>query len=249
MQLNESEDLCDLQLKGLKLIQKRQGFRLSMDAVLLSDFAKGSPSDHVVDFGTGTGVLPLLLWGKKKCGTADAVEILPEMAELAARNARLNCLEDRIRIHCCSVEEFPERIETGDVDSVICNPPYGDANALCVSERENIRTARQQSGDGIGAWIGAAYRILKGKGRMFLVYPASGMLALMTQLQRHRMEPKRFRLIYSYSTSPAKLVLLEAVRDAKPLLHPMPPLILYEQPGVMTREVREIYQPGESNHV
>lgn len=244
MQLNE--DICDLQLRGLKIIQKKQGFRLSMDSVLLSDFAKGTPSDHLVDFGTGTGVLPLLMWGKGKCGTADAVEILPDMAELAERNMKMNGLDDRIRVRCCPAERFPELTETRGADSVICNPPYGHARSVC--QGDELRTARQQTGDGIEGWIKAAYRVLKRKGRMFLVYPASGLLELMTMLQRNRLEPKRFRLVYSYSSSAAKLVLVEAVRDAKPLLHPMPPLILYEQPGVMTREVREIYQLGDTKH-
>lgn len=239
--LRGDEQLDELQLCGLRILQKKQGFRYGMDAVLLSDFLHVPAQGHVVDFGTGTGILPLLLHGRGKGAVFDAFEVQAEMAEMAQRTMALNGLAERIHVHHLPVEQAEQAVPRGTVDAVICNPPYGAPGATLKNPSDALRLARHQGEEGLAAWFRVAYRLLKGKGRMALVYPAPRMLEVMDALQAAHLAPKRFRLVYPRMDKAANLVLIEAVKDAKPMLHPQPPLIVYQMDGSETPELRRIY--------
>jgi len=239
--IQEDERLDDLQLGGMKILQKRSGFRFGMDAVLLADFAKIEARDRVADFGTGTGVLPMLLMGHGKAAHVDALEIQPDMADMARRTMELNGLEDRCHVHLLPVERAGEAIPRASLDAIICNPPYGVPGGTLRNPSQTLSTARHQSEEGLSAWYAMAYQLLKGKGRFHMIYPAPQMLEAMQGLEKARLAPKRFRLIYPAADKPANLVLIEAMKDARPMLHPMPPLIVYEKDGSMTPELRRIY--------
>ena len=239
--LEENERIDDLQLVGLRILQKTTGFRFGMDAVLLSDFARVEERDRVADFGTGTGILPLLLAGRGKGAHFDALEIQGDMADMAKRSVSLNQLTERIAVHNLPVERAEEVITPGTLDAIVCNPPYGIPGATLLNPAKTLSTARHQTEEGLTAWYRMAYRLLRGKGRFHMIYPATRMLEAMTALSKARLEPKRFRLIYPYADKPANLVMIEAMKDAKPMLHPEPPLIIYEKDGTMTPELKRIY--------
>lgn len=239
--MNDDERLDDLQFAGLKILQKTAGFRFGMDAVLLSDFVRAEAQATVADFGTGTGILPLLMWGRGKGQRFEAFEIQREMADMARRSVALNGLSARIRVHEASVEEAPSLLSPGSVDVIVCNPPYGMPGATLHNPGLSKDLARHQDPRGLKPWFTAAYRLLRGRGRMALIYPAPMMLSLMNDLSRAALIPKRFRMIYPRVDKPANLVLVEAVKDARPTLQPEPPLIVYEQDGTMTPELRKIY--------
>lgn len=241
IELREDETLEDLQLLGLRLIQKKEGFRFGMDSVLLADFARIRPGDTVVDFGCGTGILPLLLWGRGKGKHFQGIEIQEPMVEMAKRTMRMNGLEETVEILCADIADSPALIPPCSVDAVICNPPYGMPGRVLRNQTEAKATARHQDPHALARFFRAAFRILKGKGKMFLVYPAAQMLSLMTELRDQHLEPKRFRLVYPDVKHPANLVLVEAVRDARPRLHPMPPLLICDEAGNLTNELKSIY--------
>lgn len=241
VKIGEDERIDDLQLAGLRILQKKSGFRFGMDAVLLADFARVDERDHAADFGTGTGILPLLLVGRGEGGHFDALEIQTDMADMAKRSVSLNGLTERIAVHNVSVEEADRVIEPGSLDAIVCNPPYGVPGATLLNPAKTLSTARHQTEAGLTEWYRMAYRLLRGKGRFHMIYPAPRMLEAMTALSKAHLEPKRFRLIYPYADKPANLVLIEAMKDAKPMLHPEPPLIVYEKDGSMTAELKRIY--------
>ena len=239
--LNENETMEDLQLNGLRLIQKKDSFRFGMDSVLLADFADIRPKDTVADLGTGNGVLVFLLYGRGKGERFLAVDILKEATDLVRRNAALNGMEDRVvPIHADALDAAGS-IGTCRVDAAVCNPPYGQPDASLSSPVGTKATARSQEKDTLDHLLTGAFRILKGKGSLFLVYPAPQMLYLMESLQAHHLEPKRFRLVYPRADKPANLVLVEAVKDARPTLHPMPPLVIYKADGSLTNELKSVY--------
>ncbi|MBP3648613.1 MAG: methyltransferase [Clostridia bacterium] len=239
--LRPGERLDDLQLAGMKILQKEDGFRFGMDAVLLADFARVEPKDVAADFGTGTGILPLLLLGRGKGRHIHAFEIQPDMADMAARTMALNGITDKVTVHALPVEEALSVLALCSVDSIICNPPYGTPGTTLLNPSDTLRLARHQTAEGLSAWLKMAHRLLKGKGRLSMVYPAPRMLELMQSMEQMRLVPKRFRLIYPAAHKPANLVLVEAVKDAKPMLHPEPPLVVYEADGSMTEELKRIY--------
>jgi len=239
--IREGERIDDLQLAGLRILQRERSFRFGMDAVLLADFTRLTERERAADFGTGTGIIPLLLSGRGLAGHIDAFEIQEDMADMASRSVALNGLESRIAVHAVPVEEADTVVAPGTLDAVTCNPPYGLPGATLVNPSDKLAIARHQSREGLKAWFAMAYRLLRGKGRFSMIYPAPRMLEAMQALSRARLEPKRFRLIYPYADKPANLVLIEAMKDARPMLHPEPPLIVYEPDGSMTPELRRIY--------
>ena len=242
---DNDETIEDLQLDGLQLIQKKNAFRFGMDSVLLAHFANIRESDTVADFGTGNGVLLFLLKGRKKGKRYYAFEIQEEAAELAERNVRLNRLEDSMTVIHADARDALEYIQPCSVDAVICNPPYGQPGAVLASPRESKSIARNQKEDTLDRMLKGAFSILKGRGKFILVYPASQMFSIMTKLRSHHLEPKVFQLAYPYIHKPADLVLIEAVKDARPTLHTRPPLIIYNQDGSLTNELKSVYHIQE----
>ena len=241
----EEETIEDLQLAGLSLIQKKKAFRYGMDSVLLAHFADVHPNDITCDFGTGNGILPLLLIGRGKGKFFYAFEIQKDAAELARRNVCLNDQEKRISVIHADVSEANAYLMPCSIDSIVCNPPYSQPTAALKSPNERIATARNQETDTLDNMFSSAFTILKGKGKIFLIYPAPQMLHLMVKLQTHHLEPKRLRLVYPTVNKPANLVLIEAVKDARPTLHLLPPLIIYQENGNLTSELKSVYHISE----
>lgn len=239
--VKEDETIEDLQLNGLHLIQKKNAFRFGMDSVLLAHFASIRPNETVADFGTGNGILIFLLYGRNKGNNYYALDIQNEAVELVRRNAYLNNMAELVKTISADAIDAASYIPPGSVDAVICNPPYGRPASSLLSPYKAKATARSQNDETMEHLIKGAFSILKGKGKMFLVYPASQMLFLMKCLQKHHLEPKHFQMVYPYADKPANLVLVEAVKDAKPTLHPMAPLIIYEADGSLTNELKSVY--------
>ena len=247
--VHNDETVEDLQLAGLKLIQKKNGFRFGMDSVLLADFAAVKTTDTVADFGCGNCILPLLLIGRNKGNAFFAIDIQEDAASTARRTVMLNHLEDRITVICDDVKKADSHIRRGSVDCVVCNPPYTLSGQGIVNPSKEKATARHQSEAALDSFLKTAFILLKGKGKISLCYPASQMLQIMVKLHEHHLEPKRFRLVYPFADKPANLVLIEAVKDAKPLLHTMPPLIAYQKEGTLTNELKSIYHIEEQTKV
>jgi tRNA1Val (adenine37-N6)-methyltransferase len=241
MELLDDERLDDLQRGGLKIIQKRQGFRFGTDAVLLADFASPRPGEQVVDFGTGTGILPLLMAARQPRSTFDALEIQRDMADMAARSVRLNGLEARIRVHCEDLALAPQLLGRQKYDLVVCNPPYGRMGTVLLSERQDQRTARHEGACTLEGIAQSAAALLRFGGRAAFIYPAPRALELMRALSDQNLEPKRIRTVHSFAGRAPKLVLLDAVKGGGSMLHWMEPLILSEADGSPTAEWRRIY--------
>ncbi len=243
--IRPDERVDDLQLENLRILQKNTGFRFGMDAVLLADFARIEPRDRAADFGTGTGILPLLIAGRGRAAHIDALEIQADMADMASRSVQLNGLAERIAVHHVPVEEADTIIPPGTLDAIVCNPPYGVPGTTLLNPAETLKLARHQGERGLADWYRMAYKLLRGKGRFSMIYPAPRMLEAMEQMKKARLEPKWFRLIYPNIHKPANLVLIEAMKDAKPMLHTEPPLIVYTDDGSMTDELKKIYHMTE----
>ncbi len=248
-ELKADETLEDLQLKNLKIIQKTNDFRFGMEAVLLADFAGIGPEDTTADLGCGNGILPLLLYGRGKGREYWGFEIRKDSAELARRNAALNGMEDIFRICGADVSQAPDILQNNRVDAVICNPPWEEPGRGTLNASLPLSTARHQQDHALDSFLHTAYVILKRRGRIFLVYPAGGIMTLFTALRKHRLEPKAYRMVYPTVEHPARMVLAEAVRDGKPGLVSMKPLIIRNLNGDLTNELKSIYHMVEQTEV
>ncbi len=235
------ERIDDLQFMNLRVIQSSQAFRFGMDAVLLADFARARPHSRVCDLGTGTGILPLLLYGRIDSITCDAVEIQRDAAERAQRSMRLNGLENVITVHLRDLRQVREYLPHAAYDLVICNPPYSPREASLPSPKAALRTARQEGECTLEDVAAAACWLLKSRGRFSLMLPAHRLTDAFDTLRRYRLEPKRLRLVHAKANRPARLSLIEAMLDVNPGLIVDPPLIVKDAEGNDTEEVKRIY--------
>ncbi|MBQ9263984.1 MAG: tRNA1(Val) (adenine(37)-N6)-methyltransferase [Clostridia bacterium] len=235
------ERIDDLQLMNLRIIQSPDAFRFGMDAVVLSDFAHVRRKDRVCDLGTGTGILPLLLYGRDHSIICDAVEIQPDCADRARRSVALNGLTDVITVHTGDLRAIRSLLPHAFYDLVICNPPYSPADASLPSPNPSLRTARQEGECTVEDMVAAAQWLLKYHGRFCLMLPAARLTDAFDTLRRHRIEPKRLRLVHANAARPARLALIEGMLDANPGLAIEPPLLHKNADGTDTDEILRIY--------
>jgi len=218
---NESVDSF---LKGrLKMIQSKDGYRFSIDAVLLSEFVTIRQGDRVVDLGTGCGVILLLLLLTKPVGHALGIEIQEELATQASRNARLNGLAERMDIIMGDIKALPLAEQSADV--ILCNPPYRRMNSGRINPDPRRAIARHEILTSIDDILRASKTVLKKKGRLALIYPSTRLVDVFVRMKSFDLEPKRIRINYSTPESGAKLALIEATLGGKPGLDIEPPIM------------------------
>ena len=243
--IRPGERLDSLQFQGLQIIQKENGFRFGTDSVLLADFAAARIGDQVADLGTGTGILSILMASRQVSSCYTALEIQPDMAEMAARSVRMNGLGDRIEVMAMDFREAARRLGYGKFSLAVCNPPYGKAGGTLLSEKESERIARHESECTLEDVVRSASELLKTGGRLAVVYPAPRALEMMCAMKDFRLEPKRIRTVHSRWDREPKLALIEAVKGGGSMLHWMPPLILNGEDGLPTAEWKRIYRIGK----
>ena len=239
--MKPGERVDDLQFAGLAIIQDPKAFCFGMDAVLLADFCSIRPADKAADLGTGTGILPLLMAGRAERAVIHGFEIQKDMADMAQRSVAMNGLERRIFIHAEDLRNAPRVIPPGSLDLVVSNPPYGKPGSALLNPKEELRLARHEGGTTLEEVVYAAKVLLNNGGRLAMVFPAPRMLELMDVMRLHKLEPKRLRMVHSKLDKAPHLVLVEGVKSARPMLHCLPPLIVYDERGNPTRELDRIY--------
>lgn len=235
------ETLDDLQ-NGYFILQSQNGFRFGMDAVLLAEFTEIRPQERVLDLGCGNGILPLLLAARYPDLHMTGLELNADSAELAGRNMAYNHLEDRILIEEGDIREAVSRFGAASFDVLVSNPPYMILSHGKVSPNSRIAMARHEVCCTFRDLAGSAAGLLRDHGRLYLVHRPFRLAEIMDTLREFRLEPKRMRLVHPFADREANLVLIEAVRGGNQRITVEPPLIVYEQPGVYTKELRKIYK-------
>ena len=237
--LKEKERLDDLQLSGLKIIQDPERFCFGLDAVLLSGFVRARQGDQLLDLGTGTGILPLLLSAKTQCAHLTGLEIQEESADMARRSVALNHLEERISIVSGDLKEAGQIFAPASFDCITCNPPYMIGQHGITNPDAPKAIARHEILCTFEDVAAAAEKLLKSGGKFFLVHRPFRLAELIVTLTSHKLEPKRMRLVYPYADKEPNMVLLEAVRGGNSRMTVEPPLIIFDRPGEYSREIKD----------
>lgn len=239
--LKENERLDDLQRNNLKIIQKTDGFCFGMDAVLLSGFTFVKEGEQVLDLGTGTGIIPLLLSAKTRGKHFSALEIQEEIADMAARSVSLNHLEEKIKIVKGDIKEASRIFGAASFDVVTTNPPYmNDSHGLknpaeikAVSRHEVLCTLEDVVREGA--------KVLKPGGRMYMVHRPHRLIEILETMTKYRLEPKRMKFVHPFWNKEANMVLIESVRGGGAFLKLEAPIVVYKEPGIYTEEIYDIY--------
>lgn len=239
--LKENERIDDLHRNGYRIIQNDKAFCFGMDAVLLSGFASVKTGERALDLGTGTGIIPILLEAKTDGEHFTGLEIQEEMADMAARSVRLNDLERKVDIVTGDIKEAGRIFGGASFDVVTANPPYmNDSHGLknpdlpkAIARHEVLCTLEDVVREGV--------RVLRPGGRFYMVHRPHRLIEIITELTRHKLEPKRMKLVHPFVDKEANMVLIEAVRGGGPMLKVEKPLIVYKEQGVYTDEIYDIY--------
>lgn len=240
--LKENERIDDLEFKNLKIIQNKEGFCFGMDSILLSDFAKEMRHHaKVLDLGTGTGIISILLCGKTDLKKVIGVEIQKEVAEMASRSIQLNDLQDKFEIINENILNLNNIYKKQSFDVIVTNPPYKKKNTGIINEKEKKIISRHEITANLEDFIKIAKDLLKDNGEFYMVHRPERLVDILNLMRKYKIEPKILRFVYSDKNKEPKLILIKGVKNGKPFLKVEKNLYIYDENGKYTEEILKIY--------
>ncbi len=244
--LTDDERLDYLLAENLRIIQSPSVFSFSLDAVLLARFAYvPKKRGRIVDLCTGNGAIPLFLSARTE-SSITGVELQPRLAGMARRSIEFNGLEGQIDVIEGDVKESPAQLGYEKFDTVTCNPPYFPAHEMSDKNlSEHMAIARHELHLTLDEAVRSASQLLKQGGKAAFVHRAGRLIDIMAAMRENRLEPKRIRLVYPKAGKEANTLLIEGIKDGKPDLKVLPPLIVYGEDGEYTEEVRGLLYGSE----
>ncbi len=241
IKLMENENIDDLQYKGLKIIQKDKAFRFGLDAVLLANFADVKKGNSVIDLGTGTGIISILLAGKTEAKSIVGLEIQEDIAEMADRSVKMNCLEDRVKIVCGDIKESVGRFGASSFDVVVSNPPYMNQGGGLINIRDTKAIARHEILCSLEDVVKSASKLLVSGGQFAMVHRPDRLADIIWFMRKYTIEPKYIRFVHPTPYKKPNLILIKGSRQGRPQLKMMDPLYVYDGNGNYSKEINEIY--------
>lgn len=241
IELKENERLDDLQRNGFQIIQNPEKFCFGMDAVLLSGFAHAKENDKVLDLGTGTGIIPILMAAKYEGCHLTGLEIQEESADMASRSVALNGLTERIRIVTGDIKEADQIFPSASFDVITCNPPYMIGQHGLQNPDAPKAIARHEVCCTLDDVLRVSSKLLKPGAHFYMVHRPFRLAEIIERMVHYRIEPKRMQLVYPFVDKEPNMVLIEGTRGGKSRMTVEKPLIVYKEQGVYTDEIYDIY--------
>lgn len=238
--IKENERVDDLLTHNLKIIQSDEVFSFSMDAVLLARFASIPKKGKVLDLCTGNGVIPILLSTRTKA-SIEGIEIQPRLADMARRSVEMNELDSQIWIREGDLRELVKETGHGAYDAITVNPPYMPLTSGELKMNMHQAIARHEVHCSLEEVIAASVRLVRTGGKVSMVHKPQRLGEIVSLMRQYRLEPKIIRFVHSKAGSEANMVLIEALRDGKPDVRILPPLIVYREDGRYCQELLDIY--------
>ncbi len=241
VEIKENERIDDLQRNGYQIIQDPEKFCFGMDAVLLSGFVRVKSGAKVLDMGTGTGIIPLLVEAKTQAAHISAIEIQEESADMARRSVRLNGLENKIDILTGDLREADKFFDAASFDVITCNPPYMIGQHGLTNPDAPKAIARHEILCTLEDVVRTAAKLLKPGGTFCMVHRPFRLAEIICVMTEYKLEPKRMKLVYPYIDKEPNMVLIEGRRGGKPRMTVEKPLIVFQEPNVYTDEICDVY--------
>ncbi|GAB6182275.1 tRNA1(Val) (adenine(37)-N6)-methyltransferase [Thermodesulfovibrio hydrogeniphilus] len=222
---------------SLKICQPREGYRFSVDAILVASFVNLKRVDRIADIGAGTGIIGLILAKKYPDADVIMIEIQPELAELAKISVELNNCQEKVKIICADARNFSDN----DFDLIVSNPPFRRPGTGKMSPSDKKALARHELSLTISDLAKIGQRLLRHKGRLCMIHLPERLTEIIRVMGKYQLEVKRIRFIHSKMNTEAKMVLIEAVKGGRVGLKVEPPLFIYKENGEYTEEMQKIY--------
>ncbi len=227
MIINNNEKIEDLGDKGLKIIQASNSYRFSVDSILLLNFIRVKNYEKIIDLGTGSGIIPLLLFGKRKGLSIYGVEIQKDLADMARRSVGLNNLQDHITIIQEDFRNLKNIFKNQQFDVVVSNPPYISLGQGKINPSSSRAIARHEVKGNLEDIISVSNYLLKNKGRIYLIYRSAKLIKLVIALKKYGIETKVVKFIHPRQGENANLVLIEGIKGGKEELKTEHPIFQY----------------------
>lgn len=239
--LKPDERLDDLERNGYHIIQNPNKFCFGMDAVLLSGFARAKKGEKVIDLGTGTGIIPILMEAKTQGESFIGLEIQPESADMARRSVALNHLEHKISIVEGDIKSASTLFGKNCFQVVTSNPPYMTDMHGLKNPEEPKAIARHEVLCSLDDVVREASALLGFGGRFYMVHRPFRLVEIFAAMTKYKLEPKRMKMVHPFVDREPNMVLIEAIKGAKSRITVEKPLIVFEKPGVYSREIYDVY--------
>ena len=235
------DELCELFAGRLRIFQKRNGYRFSVDSILLADFARQRASGSVADLGTGSGVLPIILSKSKVVKETIGIEVQEDLAQLAQKNICLNQCEDRVKIIHADIRTIKRDFKAGSFDAVISNPPFYPEHSGRLNPDNQKAISRHELFGTLADFANISQYLLKLSGKFLTIYPSARAVDLIQEMRASGIEPKTLQFIHPRSDEHANLVLIEGIKGAGKEAKVLTPLVLYDARGRYTEQVQNIF--------
>lgn len=235
------ETLEDLQLNGLFILQKKDSFRFGMDAVLLSNFVMAGKDKRVLDLGTGTGIIPILLSAKTKAQKFIGIEIQPEIADMAQRSVDGNNLGNKIEVVKGDIKQAVSIFGKGSFDVVVTNPPYTRVGSGLVNPGDTKAISRHEIYCTLHDILKISADLLKPHGEFFMVHRPERLTDIIDGMRKVNLEPKILRMVCARLGKEPSLILIKGLKNGNSGMKIMPVLYIYDGDGNYTDEARIQY--------
>ena len=237
------DETAEILLGGkLKVLQKKKGYRYTIDSVLLAHFVELKEGVHVLEIGVGSGVISLVLAVLHPSIRITGIEIQERLAGMARRSIKINGLEDRVEIFHGDARNAGDCLQAQSFDVAVFNPPYRKVGSGRINPREEKALARHEVEGSATDFLRAARRALKPGGRSFIIYPCSRMVLALHRMRSEKLEPKRLRMVHSRPGSRGDFILVEGVKGGGEELNVLPPLFIYDVDGGYSEELKAIFK-------
>ncbi len=238
----EGETADELLGGRVRILQKEKGYRFSVDSLLLAHFVRVKRGDLIIDLGTGSGVIAIILAQREGCGRVVGIDIQEELVDMAIRSVMLNDLPEKVNICHGDVRKIETLFKPKSFDVSIFNPPYRKLKSGGINPNDQKSIARHEIRGTLHDFLKASTYLLKKSGRIYIIYPATRMVGLLSSMRTAGMEPKRLRIVHSHSASRGEFVLVEGIKNGREELEVLPPLIVYSEDGQYTEAMESLFR-------
>jgi tRNA1Val (adenine37-N6)-methyltransferase len=238
----EGESVDELLGGRVKIFQKEKGYRFSVDALLLAHFVRVKEGELIADLGTGSGVIAIIVAQRRECGRVVAVDIQEELVDMARRSVMLNDLQEKVNICHGDIKKIETLFRPETFDISILNPPYRKLKSGRINPDDQKSIARHEIAGTLHDFLKASTYLLRKSGRVYIIYPATRMVGLLSSMRTAGMEPKRLRIVHSHASSRGEFVLAEGVKNGREQLAVLPPLTVYSKAGQYTGAMKAVFR-------
>ena len=237
--LKENERIDDLQINNLRIIQNKGGFCFGIDSVLLTDFAKKiKKNTKIIDLGTGTGIIAILLTAKIKAASILGVELQKDVADMATRSVKLNNIDNKVQIINENIKNLDKILKLGTYDVIVTNPPYMKKNTGAKNINNSKLISRHEIECTLEDIAMISFKLLKNNGEIYMVHRPDRLVEIMEIFRKYKLEIKELRLVFPNENSQANLVLIKAVKNARPFLKILEPLYVYKEKHKIDNQIK-----------